>query len=63
MPKAFPPVKKKNRSSIAQSDFEKAEEFYGRFTDVFTKIIGSSRSGSARPAVFGLLVPIRVYRI
>ena len=32
-------MKKKNRSGIAQSDFEKAEEFNGQFTDVFTKTV------------------------
>ena len=32
-------MKKKNESGIAQSDFEKAEEFNGRFTDVFTKTV------------------------
>ena len=34
-----PPLKKKNGSGIAQSDFEKAEEFNGQFTDVFTKTV------------------------
>ena len=33
------PLKKKNGSSIAQSDFEKAEELNGQFTDVFTKTV------------------------
>ena len=33
----IPPLKKKNGSGIAQSDFKKAEEFNGQFTDVFTK--------------------------
>ena len=32
-------MKKKNGSGIAQSDFEKAEEFNGQFTDVFTKMV------------------------
>ena len=32
-------MKKKNGSGIAQSDFEKAEEFNGQFTDVFTKTV------------------------
>ena len=32
----IPSLKKKNGSVIAQSDFEKAEEFNGHFTDVFT---------------------------
>ena len=32
----IPPLKKKNGSDIAQSDFEKAEKFNGQFTDVFT---------------------------
>ena len=34
----IPPLEK-NESVIAQSDFEKAEEFNGQFTDVFTKTI------------------------
>ena len=29
----IPPLKKKNGSGIAQSDFEKAEEFNGQFTE------------------------------
>ena len=33
------PLKKKIGSGIAQSDFEKAEEFNGQFTDVFTKTV------------------------
>ena len=32
----IPPLKKKNGSGIAQSDFEKAEEFNGQLTSVFT---------------------------
>ena len=32
-------MKKKNGSGIAQSDFEKAEEFNGQFTDVFSKTV------------------------
>ena len=32
-------MKKKNGSGITQSDFEKAEEFNGQFTDVFTKTV------------------------
>ena len=31
------PLKKRNGSGIAQSEFEKAEEFNGQFSDVFTK--------------------------
>ena len=31
-------MKKRNGSGIAQSDFEKASEFNGQFTDVFPKI-------------------------
>ena len=31
-------MKKRQESGIAQSDFEKASEFNGQFTDVFTKI-------------------------
>ena len=30
-------MKKRNGSGIAQSEFEKAEEFNGQFSDVFTK--------------------------
>ena len=30
-------MKKRNVSGIAQSEFEKAEEFNGQFSDVFTK--------------------------
>ena len=33
----IPPLKKRNGSGIAQSEFEKAEEFNGHFSDVFTK--------------------------
>ena len=33
----IPPLKKRNGSEIAQSEFEKAEEFNGQFSDVFTK--------------------------
>ena len=32
-----PPLKKRNGSGLAESDFEKAGEFNGQFTDVFTK--------------------------
>ena len=32
-----PPLKRKNRKGVDQSDFEKAEEFNGQFTDVFNK--------------------------
>ena len=32
----IPPLKKRNGSGIAQSEFEKAEEFNGQFSDVFT---------------------------
>ena len=35
----IPPLKKKNGSGIARSDYEKAEEFNGQFTDVFTKTV------------------------
>ena len=34
MSKVFPPVKKRQGSGLAQSDFEKASEFNGWFTDV-----------------------------
>ena len=33
----IPPLKRKNGKGVAQSDLEKAEEFSGQFTDVFTK--------------------------
>ena len=33
----IPPLKKRNGSGIAQSEFEEAEEFNGQFSDVFTK--------------------------
>ena len=33
----IPPLKKRNGSGITQSEFEKAEEFNGHFSDVFTK--------------------------
>ena len=33
----IPPLKKRNGSGIAQSEFEKAEQFNGQFSDVFTK--------------------------
>ena len=33
----IPPLKRKNGKGVAQSDLEKAEEFNGRFTDVFSK--------------------------
>ena len=33
----IPPMKKRQGSGLAQSDFEKASEFNGQFTDVFTK--------------------------
>ena len=33
----IPPLKKRNGSGIAQSEFEKAEEFNGQLSDVFTK--------------------------
>ena len=35
----LPPLKKNNGSDVAQSDFEKAEEFNGQFKDVFTKTV------------------------
>ena len=35
----IPPLKKRQGSGLAQSDFEKASEFNGQFTDVFTKSI------------------------
>ena len=33
----IPPLNKRNGSGIAQSEFEKAEDFNGQFSDVFTK--------------------------
>ena len=33
----IPPLKKRQGSGLAQSDFEKASEFNGQCTDVFTK--------------------------
>ena len=33
----IPPLKRKNGKVVAQSDLEKAEEFNGQFTDVFSK--------------------------
>ena len=33
----IPPLKKRDGSGLAESDFEKAGEFNGQFTDVFTK--------------------------
>ena len=33
----IPPLKKRNGSGVAQSESEKAAEFNGQFTDVFTK--------------------------
>ena len=32
-----PPLKRRNGNGLAESDFEKAGEFNGQFTDVFTK--------------------------
>ena len=34
----IPPLKKRNGSGLAESDFEKAGEFNGQFMDVFTKL-------------------------
>ena len=33
----IPPLKKRNGGGVAQSESEKAAEFNGRFTDMFTK--------------------------
>ena len=33
----IPPLKKRNGGRVAQSESEKAAEFNGRFTDMFTK--------------------------
>ena len=35
--KVIPPLKRKNGKGVAQSDFEKAKELNGQFTDVFNK--------------------------
>ena len=35
----IPTLKKKKGNGIFESDFEKAEEFNGQFTDVFTKTV------------------------
>ena len=35
--RGIPPLKRKNGKGVAQSDLEKAEEFNGQFTDVFSK--------------------------
>ena len=37
MSKVSPPLKKRNGSDLDESDFEKAGEFNGQFTNVFTK--------------------------
>ena len=33
----IPPLKKRNGNGVAKSEFEKADEFNGQFTGVFTK--------------------------
>ena len=33
----IPPLKRKNGKGVARSDLEKAEEFNGQFTDMFSK--------------------------
>ena len=33
----YPPLKKRNGSGLAESDFKMTGEFNGQFTDVFTK--------------------------
>ena len=33
----IPPLKKRNESGLAKSDFEKSGELNGQFADVFTK--------------------------
>ena len=45
-------MKKKNGSGIAQSDFKKAEEFNGQFTDVFTKTVHNQVPLQDRSAPF-----------
>ena len=47
----IPPLKKKNGSGIAQSDFEEAE-FNGQFTDVFTKTVHNQVALLDRSAPF-----------
>ena len=44
----IPPLKKRNGVGVAQSESEKAAEFNGQFTDVFTK----SEYSQVRPAPF-----------
>ena len=46
------PLKKRQGSGLAQSDFEKASEFNGQFTDVFTKSEHSQVPLLDRPAPF-----------
>ena len=45
-------MKKRNGSGLAESDFEKADEFNGQFPDVFTKIEHSQVSLLSRKAPF-----------
>ena len=35
----IPPLKRRNGSGLAKSETEQAEEFYGQFTDVFSKTL------------------------
>ena len=47
-----PPLKKRNGSGLAESDFEEAGEFISQFTDVFTKPEHSQVPHSNRKAPF-----------
>ena len=38
------PLKRKNGKGVAQSDLEKAEEFNGQFTDVYSIKMNTTRS-------------------
>ena len=51
-PRVFPPLKKRNGGGGAQSESEKAAEFNGQFTDVFTKSEYSQVPLLDRPAPF-----------
>ena len=48
----IPPLKKRQGSVLAQSDFEKASEFRGQFIDVFTKTEHSQDPLLDRPVPF-----------
>ena len=48
----IPPLRRKNGKGVAQSDLEKAEEFNGQFTDVFSKNEHTQVPLLSRPASF-----------